>query len=204
LKPLKRKKGSKSNRAVFLDRDGTLIRDMSYLSDPAQTRLYRGAGDAVRNLRREGYRVIVVTNQSGVARGYFKEAVIHRVHRKIQSLLRGYRTKVDAFYYCPHYPEGTVKSMSRVCSCRKPKPGMVIQAVRRFDLDPSRSYMVGDKLEDVLLARTAGLKKGMLVRTGKGKKNEKRLAAIPGKSLVFANLPAAARWILRNSNKKRD
>lgn len=180
--------------AVFLDRDGTLIHDVGYLNHHSQIRLFPQTVPALKLLRKAGYRLFVVTNQSGVARGLFPESSVRQTHRKLQSLLKARGARIDGFFYCPHHPGGKVKSLSRVCRCRKPAPGMVEQAVRKYPIDRKRSFVIGDKLDDLLLARRARLAGGILVRTGKGRKSEKELA---GKGLrgstVVPNILSAAR-----------
>jgi D-glycero-D-manno-heptose 1,7-bisphosphate phosphatase len=199
---MKRKLKKKHKPAVFLDRDGTLISDVGYLSHPSQVRFFPKAAEALKLLRKKGFYLFVVTNQSGVARGYFQVSDVHRAHRRIQSLLRAKGARLDGFFYCPHYPRGKVKSFRRVCGCRKPQPGMVLQAARRFGVDLSRSYAVGDKRDDLLLAENAGLRRGLLARTGNGKRTEKEMTARERRKFpVVSNLYQAARWILKDSKK---
>jgi D-glycero-D-manno-heptose 1,7-bisphosphate phosphatase len=184
--------------AVFLDRDGTLMRDLGYLCDPSKVRLYPGTVPALKLLRKAGFRLIVLTNQSGVARGYFPLSAVGKVNRKVAASLRRGGAKVDAFFYCPHYPGGQVKSFSKRCGCRKPRPGMVRQASRKFPLDLKRGWMVGDKLDDLRLAKNAGLAGGILVLTGNGRKS---LGALPEarrkRTPVGRDILAAAKWIVR-------
>jgi D-glycero-D-manno-heptose 1,7-bisphosphate phosphatase len=142
---------------VFLDRDGTIIEDADYLHDPGQVRLIPGAADAIRHLNAAGWRVVVVTNQSGVARGYFDEGQIGRVHARVQELLGSAR--VDGWYYCPHVGDA--------CLCRKPKPGMLLTAAVDLGIHLADSWMVGDKPEDVQAGVAAGCRT-VRVRTGKG------------------------------------
>lgn len=183
--------------AVFLDRDGTLIPDLGYLGDPKRVRLYRGTAEALRLLRRAGFYLFVVTNQSGVARGYFPENTVKAVHKKLQDMLKPKDARIDHFFYCPHYPEGKIKRYTKVCDCRKPKPGMVKQALRKYSVDLRHSYVVGDKIDDLQLARNAKVAQGILVRTGYGRKSEKLLKATPlAKSVVVSDVLGAARFIL--------
>jgi D-glycero-D-manno-heptose 1,7-bisphosphate phosphatase len=196
------KKSSSRRPAVFLDRDGTLIPDVSYLSGLTQVRLFPFTARALKLLKKAGFRLFVVTNQSGVARGYFPENMVKKAHRKIQGLLKARGAGIDGFFYCPHYPQGKVKCFSRVCGCRKPKAGMVKEAARRFPLDLNRSFMVGDKMDDLLLAKKARLAKGLLVRTGNGRKTEKEMTGKERiKTVIVGDILKAARWILRSSNK---
>ncbi len=154
-------------KAVFLDRDGTLIRERGYLGDPAQVALEEGAADAVARLRAKGFAVVMVTNQSGVARGYYTEDDVVAVHEAVESLLEAGGGGLDGTYYCPHYPEGEVGAYIRVCSCRKPEGGMLLKAAEELGLRLEGSYMIGDKLTDAEAARRQGLT-GILVRTGQG------------------------------------
>lgn len=154
--------------AVFLDRDGTLIEEVHYLSEPDQVRLIPGAADAVRKLNDAGVLVIVVTNQAGVARGYFPESRVAAVHERLSALLEECGAKIDAFYYCPHHPTEGIGAYRVACDCRKPKPGMLLTAARDFDIDLARSWMIGDKPGDAEAGAAAGCRT-ILVRTGHGK-----------------------------------
>lgn len=153
--------------AVFLDRDGTLIEEVHYLAHPEQVRLIPGAAEAVRRLNALGALVVVVTNQGGVARGYFPEARVAEVHAHLAAVLAGHGAKVDAFYYCPHHPTEGADPYRQVCECRKPKPGMLYAAARDLGIDLARSWMIGDKPCDAGAGRAAGCR-SLLVRTGHG------------------------------------
>ncbi len=153
--------------AVFLDRDGTLIEERNYLDRLELIAPFAGTASALARLRDAGFALVVVTNQAGVARGYFDEAFVRRAHEHLAALFARDGIVLDGYYYCPHHPEGTVEPYRRVCGCRKPAPGMVEQAARDLDLDVARSYVIGDKWIDVELARSAGAR-GILVRTGYG------------------------------------
>lgn len=135
--------------AVFLDKDGTLVENVPYNVDCARLRLTAGAGEALRTLHEQGFALVVVTNQAGVALGYFTEEAVLRVRDALQSLLQQWDVRLTGFFYCPHLPTGTVARYARLCECRKPLPGMLLSAAREFDLDLSRSWMVGDILHDV-------------------------------------------------------
>ncbi len=151
-------------RAIFLDRDGVLIEDKNYLSTPDDIRLLPGVDDALRTLFHR-YRLIVITNQSGVARGYFTEKELIRIHSRLLETLEERSALVDAIYYCPHLPEGGVPDYRRICSCRKPSPGLLLAAIERFNLQPEISYMVGDKVSDVEAGRAAGTKTVLITGT---------------------------------------
>jgi D-glycero-D-manno-heptose 1,7-bisphosphate phosphatase len=184
--------------AVFLDRDGTLIEEVGYLDRPERVELFPYSIDAIRAFNRAGLKVVLVSNQSGVARGFFTEETVDRVHRHIADLLAAGGVHLDAYYYCPHHPDGKVAEYTRRCECRKPGPGLVERAVRELDVDPRRSYTVGDRWLDVALARTVGAR-GVLVRTGYGLTEE--LKPQPGLTAdqVVNNLVEAAGWILRHA-----
>lgn len=153
--------------AVFLDRDGTLIEERGYLDRLDLIQPFPWASAALRRLREAGYALVLVTNQAGVARGYFDEAFVQEAHRHLAALLEADGVVLDGYYYCPHHPEGVVEAYRRLCRCRKPAPGMVEEAARDLDLDVARSFVIGDKWLDVELAKNAGAR-GILVRTGYG------------------------------------
>ena len=163
---------SNSNRfrgtkpAVFLDRDGTVNIEKEYLYRADQFEFTPGAVEAINLLNQSGYLVVVVTNQSGVARGYYGEADVERLHSHIDQLLQSHGGRVDAWYYCPHHASGK-PPYNRECHCRKPLPGMLLQAAADHGIDLSRSWMVGDKLVDIEAGLAAGCKP-VLVMTGYG------------------------------------
>lgn len=137
------------NKAVFLDKDGTLLIDVPYNVDPEQMVIYPDAGPALRQMQLAGYRLIVVSNQSGVARGYFAEAALAAVWEQLTSLFAPFGVTFDGFYYCPHQPAGTVGEYAIDCECRKPQPGMLRQAAKELTIDLTESWMIGDILHDV-------------------------------------------------------
>ena len=185
--------------AVFLDRDGTLIDEVGYLDRPERIALYPWSIDAVRALNRAGLRVVMVTNQSGVARGFFTEETLGEIHRRLASLLASGGAHIDAYYYCPHHPEGRVVQYARTCECRKPGRALVDRAVAEFGIDPRQSFAVGDRWLDVALGSAVGAK-GILVRTGYGAVEEKRPPAAVSAGAIVDNLVAAVSWILSNQN----
>ncbi len=140
--------------AAFLDRDGVLIVDHGYAHRPDQLAWIDDAPAAVRMLNEAGYYVFVITNQSGVARGYYDEAAVNRFHAYMQDRLRAHGAHVDAFYYCPHHPEGTVAAYAISCRCRKPGIGMLEQAEKEWPIDRRRSFLIGDKDSDLQAAAT--------------------------------------------------
>jgi D-glycero-D-manno-heptose 1,7-bisphosphate phosphatase len=183
--------------AVFLDRDGTLIEEVGYLDRPDRVQLYPWSVDAIRALNRAGVRVVMVTNQSGVARGFFTEAVVEQVHGRIADVLAAGGAHLDAYYYCPHHPDGAIPEYARGCDCRKPGRALVDRAVEAFNIDLGRSFAVGDRWFDVGLARTVGAK-GVLVRTGYGAREEERPPLGLAADAVVNNLVEAASWILES------
>jgi D-glycero-D-manno-heptose 1,7-bisphosphate phosphatase len=178
-----KKKNPNKQPAVFIDRDGTLIEEVNYLSTVEQTRLFPFTKNAVDLLKRRGYLVIVVTNQSGIGRNIFDESAMHAVHEQIQSQLNG---AVDAFYFCPHLPcDG--------CNCRKPSLGMIESALSDFDIDLEGSWMVGDKKSDVETGRNAGIRSA-LVLTGYGTVHSREMNGLA--ELIVVDLGEAVNEIL--------
>ena len=184
--------------AVFLDRDGTLIEDVGYLRTVRDLRLFPWTVDAVRALNHAGLPVVVITNQSGIARGLLTEETVHDVHRHLSSLLEGGGAHVDAYYYCPHHPDGSVATYTRRCDCRKPGRGMIDRAAADLGIEPARSFVVGDKWLDVGAARNVG-GRGILVRTGYGAAEEREPQPDLSADAVVDNLIEAVGWILRNN-----
>lgn len=176
------KKNTKKQPAVFLDRDGTLIEEVNYLSRVEDLRLFPFTANAVRLLKDAGFLVIVVTNQSGIGRGIYTEADMHRIHEAIQTELSG---AIDAFYFCPHLPDDG-------CKCRKPKPGMIECALSDFDIDLKHSWMIGDKKIDVEAGMAASLKTA-LVLTGYGEQDRSMLEFKP--TIIASDLEQAVRNI---------
>lgn len=144
--------------AAFLDRDGVLNVDHGYVHRLDELDLVPGAADAVRLLNNAGYLVIVVTNQSGVARGRYGEDAVRRFNDELAKRLAAQGARIDAFYYCPHHPEGSVARYRIACDCRKPNPGMLAQAARDFDIDRGKSFLIGDKPGDSEAAAAFGIK----------------------------------------------
>jgi D-glycero-D-manno-heptose 1,7-bisphosphate phosphatase len=180
--------GNRNRRAVFLDRDGTINIEKDYLHRPEEFEFIPGVPEAISIMKDAGYLVVVVTNQSGVARGYYGESEVERIHRHMDDLLAAQGTSVDGYYFCPHHPENGVGGYRKDCDCRKPLPGMLMKAATDLHIDLSASWMVGDKLADI----EAGLKAGCraaLVLTGYGTDQRSLLAdGVP----VYADLLTAA------------
>ncbi len=191
------------NRAIFFDRDGTLLVEMGYLSHPSLVRPYAFAAEALSLARQAGFLAIVVTNQSGIARGFLKEEDLEAVHERMHSLLAAAGAGVDAVYYCPHHPDGTVAAYSAACDCRKPGTGLGLRAVSRYGIDPARSYTVGDKAADFQFGRNLGTTP-CLVRTGYGDTEAAKLAKLGlEKPLVFDNVLEAVKYIVGRDSEER-
>ncbi|MBW3570398.1 MAG: HAD family hydrolase [Gemmatimonadetes bacterium] len=182
--------------AVFLDKDGTLVQNVPYNVDPARIRLAPGAAEALRMLADAGFRLFVVSNQSGVARGYFGEEALGPVEARIREMLSAEGARVDAFAWCPHHPQGTVAAYARACDCRKPAPGMITALAAAHGIDLSRSWMVGDILDDVEAGRRAGCR---TVLVDSGGETEWVPGAHREPDHVVGDLAAAARAILAHS-----
>jgi D-glycero-D-manno-heptose 1,7-bisphosphate phosphatase len=186
-----------SNRAVFLDRDGTINEEVNYLSQPEQLRLIDGAAEAIKRLNQAGWKVVVVTNQAGIARGYFSEAALRQIHLELEKIFRAQGAHIDAIYYCPHHPTAGIGIYKADCDCRKPKPGLLERAASELQIDLRRSFVVGDKRSDLEAGYAVGCRK-VLVRTGYGIESEKEFFGHAWQPEFIAdNLPAAAQWILQ-------
>ncbi len=144
------------NRALFIDKDGTLVDDLPYNVDPDRIRLSSGAGEALHALQQLGLRLFVVSNQSGIARGLIPESAMAGVRRRLDELLAPWGVRLDGFYYCPHWPHGRLARHAFACDCRKPGPGMLLRAAVEHGIDTHMSWMVGDILDDVEAGRRAG------------------------------------------------
>ncbi|GAP94741.1 D-glycero-alpha-D-manno-heptose-1,7-bisphosphate 7-phosphatase [Leptolyngbya sp. NIES-2104] len=177
--------------AVFLDKDGTLIPDIPYNVEPSKITLADFAQVALGKLSDRGFKLIVISNQSGVARGYFPESALIDVERRLQGLLSPVR--LDGFYYCPHHPQGKVSDYRIECDCRKPKAGMLLKAAREHEIDLARSWMIGDILNDVEAGRTAGCRSILI---DNGNETEWILNAAREPHFRVANLAEAAEIIL--------
>lgn len=143
-------------RAVFLDRDGTLVHPRHYPSRPEELCLYDGIDGELRRLQTAGFRLIVITNQAGLAHGYFTTADLDRMHAHLSEEFQRRGVRLDAIYHCPHHPDGAIAELAIACHCRKPQPGMLLRAAADFDLDLQRSWFVGDILDDIEAGKRAG------------------------------------------------
>lgn len=184
--------------AIFLDRDGTINEEVGYLDRFAQLVLFPQTMPAIKLINSSGMKSIVVTNQSGVARGYFTATFVAELHCHIQELLAPYQAHLDAFYFCPHHPQGQ-GIYRQECNCRKPAPGMLLEAARDLGIDLGYSYLIGDTCKDMQAARNAGVK-AILVRTGYGLAAENELSeAAP--SYVADDILEAVKWIMQDRQR---
>ena len=154
-----------NSQAVFLDKDGTLVRDVPYNVSPGRIELMPFAGEAIHELSREGYLLIIVSNQAGVAHGYFEESALSRVRRYLECTFLSYGARLHDFLYCPHHPEAPMEKYRRDCCCRKPAPGLLYEAAERWGIDLERSWMIGDILNDIEAGNRAGCRT-ILLDTG--------------------------------------
>lgn len=186
--------------AVFLDRDGTLIEERGYLDRLDLLELFPWTTDAIRLLNRAGFATVVVSNQSAIGRGLIDEPFLQTVHAAIDARLAAGCARMDAYYFCPHYPDAEIGRYRQVCRCRKPQPGMIEQACRELQLDPARSVMVGDRWLDVACGRAAGTRT-VLVRTGHGRHEADHPPAGASADAILNNLMEAVGWILRTCSR---
>jgi D-glycero-D-manno-heptose 1,7-bisphosphate phosphatase len=185
-----------SRRAVFLDRDGTVLEEAGYLDRLERLVFFPFAIDAIRLLNRAGFAVVIITNQSGVGRGMYEEDFVHQAHGVVDQRVTAGGGHIDGFYYCPHHPTAEIERYRKDCDCRKPGPGMLHAAAEDLELDLSRSFAVGDKWTDVQAGNTAGAK-GILVRTGYGRSSEASSRRHVEPAWIADDLIAATAWILR-------
>jgi D-glycero-D-manno-heptose 1,7-bisphosphate phosphatase len=182
-------------QAVFLDRDGTVNQDIGYLYRKEDLEFIPNAPEAIKLFNNCLFKVVVITNQAGVARGFYREADVRRLHELINQELRKYEAYIDAFYFCPHHPTAGVGRYRVDCDCRKPKPGLILKAAQEHNLELSQSFMIGDKMDDVRAGRNAGVQ-SLLVKTGYGREEAVRLA---DQRLVFDSLYEAAKYICKST-----
>jgi D-glycero-D-manno-heptose 1,7-bisphosphate phosphatase len=171
------RKNEKSGPAIFLDRDGTIIEEIGFLDSPEKINIIPGTLRALKIFQNLNYKLIIVSNQSGVARGFFDETTAQIVNEKILDMFSKNGIKIDGIYYCPHHPDYGSPKYKINCNCRKPKPGMIYQAVEEHKLDILQSIMIGDKLSDVLTGKNLGME-SILVLTGFGKNQRLKLESV--------------------------
>lgn len=188
-------------RAVFLDRDGTINKDVGYPSSFSMIQIFPYSFEAIRKINEAGLFAVIVSNQSGVGRGLIVEKDLHDIHQKLKAAFAKRNAHFDGVYYCPHYRLSSIPRYRKNCRCRKPNPGMGLQAAAELNIDMNNSYMVGDKVEDILFGRNIQAKP-ILLLTGFGqealpKLKKKRIAP----AYVAANLLDAVNWILKQEKK---
>ena len=186
-------------RAVFLDRDGTIVEDVGYLHELNKVKFLPGASKAIKLANESGFKVIVITNQAGVARGYFTEETVKEINKYIQETLAGEGAFIDMIYYCPHHIEGIIEEYRKECHYRKPNPGMIEKAAREFSLDLKNSFVIGDKLSDIEAGHRAGCR-AILLAGEDPPHNEKEVATIPDHTVP--DLYQAVKWLTKLSCQK--
>ncbi len=182
-----------SVKAIFLDKDGTLVQNVPYNVDPEHIALMPGAGEGLRQLHQAGYKLIVVSNQSGIARGYFRETALRGVELKLRELLAGFGVPLAGFYYCPHHPAGMIAPYAIHCNCRKPTPGLLLRAAQERQIDLAGAWMIGDILDDVEAGRRAGC---MTILLDNGHETEWQITPLRQPHHRAGDLMQAARLIL--------
>ena len=189
--------------AVFIDRDGTISEEVGYVNHPSRFRLFPYSAEAIRILNDSGWLAIVVTNQAGVARGYFSEDVIRKIHQHLVSALHAESARLDAIYYCAHHPSVGEPPYRLDCDCRKPKPGLIEQAGRDFEIDMAASWIAGDRYSDVELARNAGLRSAFVLSGyGRGEWEYQSQGWKHRPDLLCENLLEAVKSIVNHRSKE--
>jgi len=184
-------------RAIFLDRDGTLLDELGYLARPEDLRLIAGVGPPLVKLREAGFFLCVVTNQSGIARGLLDEDDLAAIHERMRTELEREGAYLDAILHCPHHPKHGTPPLRRDCHCRKPSPGLILEAASRFAVDLSQSWVIGDSARDLESGRRASIEGRILVLTGKGRETEAGLSPEERAQVhVVPNLAVAAQVVL--------
>lgn len=176
------------NKAIFLDRDGTIIKDRNYLSDPNKIHIYKGVIPALKKLKKQGWKLIIGTNQAGIARGFLSLETLQEIHRRLFQLFKKQNLIMDDIFFCPHHPDER-------CQCRKPNVGMLMQAQKKHHLDLKQCIVIGDNESDIQWGINGGMKT-ILVLTGYGKKTLMKGKIKP--DCVVRSLPYAVKWILKN------
>lgn len=187
------------NKAVFIDKDGTLIKDVPYNVDPSLITLEKGVEEGLMLLAKEDFLLVVISNQSGVAFGYFEETALQKVSDKIDQLISNTTATITRYYYCPHHKEGVIKDYAIDCDCRKPKTGLILQASKELEIDLQQSWMIGDILNDVEAGNSAGCRTILIDNGGETEwiMNEKRTP-----SFTVSNFKEAADIIILNAAGK--
>ena len=189
--------------AVFIDRDGTISEEVGYINHPSRFRVFPYAASAIKLLNDQGWLAVIITNQAGVARGYFSESMIETVHNNLQQELRDEGARVDAIYYCAHHPTVGEPPYRQECDCRKPKPGLITRATKDLDIAVEQSWMIGDRYGDIELASNAGLRAALVLSGyGRGEWENQRSFWKHQPDLVAENLLEAVESILRSEQSQ--
>jgi len=192
----------KKHKAVFLDRDGTICEEVGYMDSIEQMKLIPRSGEAVRMLNQQGFKVVVITNQAGVARGLFPESRLEELHAEMGRQLKAEGARVDAIYYCPHHPTEGTPPYRQECECRKPAIGLLRRAAADLNLNLPSSYMIGDHFSDVECGQRAGAQTVLLL-TGHGQETlEKRATWTKLPSYIAADLYEAVQWVLERGERE--
>ncbi len=196
----------KKNKAIFLDRDGTINEEVGYLDNLDRLMIFPRAAAAVKLINESGMKAVVITNQAGVAKGYFGEELVWEIHDRISKVFAQEGAFIDRFYYCPHHPTEGNGIYRKICTCRKPQAGMLLRAAEEMDIDLVRSYLIGDTLRDIEAAARVG-SKGILVRTGHGGETSDPAPNGSGEGATVTpahtaeDILAAVRWIMKDRMK---
>jgi len=186
-------------RAVFLDRDGTINEEVGFLNNPDQLKLITGTAEALKLLNNMGFLTVVISNQSGIARGFLTEDRLLEINRELTTMLRESGAIIDKIYYCPHHPDAEISRYHRDCDCRKPNPGMLRRAAEELSVDLQKSFVIGDKISDLTAGFAAGCRT-VLVLTGYGRKSQQRIGELSfAPDFIAQDLLDAARWIRRKT-----
>lgn len=189
-----------NNRAIFIDRDGTLNEEVGYITEMSQFRLFGFAAESIKMINDSGWYAVLITNQAGIARGHHSEEFLRRLHAQMElSLLRD-GARLDAIYYCPHHPEFGAPPYRQDCNCRKPKPGLIEKAAKDFSLDLNNCYIIGDRMSDIETGHTAGTR-SVMVMTGYGREEYPDAIRQRPPDHAAENLLEAVRWILENRGR---
>ena len=176
------------NKAVFIDRDGTINVNVEYLDTPDEFKMYPTVAEGIKLLKEKGYKIIVITNQSGIARGFFSEETLEKIHQRMKNELNEKGATIDAIYHCPHHPDAK-------CDCRKPNTALIERAIRDFDIDTENSFFIGDRMLDVEAGHKIGVKT-VLVPENKQKVEEERKESDIEPDCYCDDFYAGVRWIL--------
>ncbi|GIW21108.1 MAG: D-glycero-D-manno-heptose-1,7-bisphosphate 7-phosphatase [Candidatus Sericytochromatia bacterium] len=184
-------------KAVFFDRDGTINEEVGYIKDLNKLKLIKNASKSIKKIKDNGFLAVLVTNQSGPARGYYNEEWVKTLNNKLQELLMNEGTCLDKMYYCPHLPDGIIPEYSIECECRKPNIGLFLKAKKELNIDLNSSYMIGDKATDVEAGHNAGMK-SILLKTGYGRDVlDGKYQSIPNPDYIAEDINDAVDWILK-------